>query len=84
MILTTTMRYVVRKMATMEGGLVWFRGGFTMGTLFLDRWTCIWQMVHIRPNITAISLDTVKQTSRLTHYDSKLSKKNYALTSSNV
>jgi len=24
-----------------KGGLVWFRGGFTVGTLFLDRWTCI-------------------------------------------
>ena len=36
------MRRVVRKVATVEGGLVWFRGGFTAGTLFLDRWTCIW------------------------------------------
>jgi len=24
-----------------KGGLVWFGGGFTMGMLFLDRWTCI-------------------------------------------
>ena len=29
-------------MATMEGGLVGSGGSFTMGTLFLDRWTCIW------------------------------------------
>jgi len=38
---STTIRYVARKMATMEGGLVWLGGGFTAGTLFLDRWTCI-------------------------------------------
>jgi len=24
-----------------KGELVWFGGGFTMGMLFLDRWTCI-------------------------------------------
>ena len=36
------MRRVVRKVAAMEGGLVWFGGGFTMGMLFPDRWTCIW------------------------------------------
>ena len=35
-------------MATVEGGLVWFRGGFTVGTLFLDRWTCIWQYSPLR------------------------------------
>jgi len=29
------------KVAAMEGGLVWFRGGFTVGMLFPDRWTCI-------------------------------------------
>ena len=38
---STTMRCVVRKVAAMEGGLVWFRGGITTGTLFPDRWTCI-------------------------------------------
>jgi len=38
---STAMRCVVRKVAAMEGGLVWFRGGFTAGTLFPDRWTCI-------------------------------------------
>jgi len=38
------MRCVVRKVATMEGRLVWFRGGFTEGMLFLDRWTCIWHL----------------------------------------
>ena len=37
----TTIRRVARKVATMEGGLVWFRGGFTAGMLFSDRWTCI-------------------------------------------
>jgi len=31
------MRHVARKMAAMEGRLVWFRGGFTIGMLFLDR-----------------------------------------------
>jgi len=31
------MRHVARKVATVEGGLVWFRGGFTMGMLFPDR-----------------------------------------------
>jgi len=29
------------EMCCEKGGLVWFRGGFTMGTLFPDRWTCI-------------------------------------------
>jgi len=38
---STAMRHVARRVATMEGGLVWFRGGFTAGTLFPDRWTCI-------------------------------------------
>ena len=28
-----------KSVAAMEGGLVWFGGGFTMGTLFPDRWT---------------------------------------------
>jgi len=28
---STAMRYVVRKVAAMEGGLVWFRGGITTG-----------------------------------------------------
>jgi len=28
---STAIRYVARKMATMEGGLVWFRGGITVG-----------------------------------------------------
>ena len=40
---STTMRHVAREVATMKGRLVWFGGGFTTGTLFLDRWTCIWQ-----------------------------------------
>jgi len=31
------------KMCCEKGGLVWFEGGFTVGTLFPDRWTCIWQ-----------------------------------------
>jgi len=38
---STAMRHVARKVATMEGGLVWFGSGFTMGMLFPDRWTCI-------------------------------------------
>jgi len=33
---STTMRYVARRVAAVEGRLVWFGGGFTMGTLF---WT---------------------------------------------
>ena len=32
----------MRKVATVEGRLVWFEGGITAGTLFPDRWTCIW------------------------------------------
>jgi len=32
------MRYVAREVAAVEGGLV---GGFTIGTLFPDRWTCM-------------------------------------------
>jgi len=40
---STAMRCVVRKMAAVEGRLVWFRDGFTTEMLFLDRWTCIWQ-----------------------------------------
>jgi len=28
------MRHVARKMAAVEGRLVWFRGGFTMGMYF--------------------------------------------------
>jgi len=39
---STAMRCVARKVAAIEGGLVWFGGGFTMGMLFLDGWTCIW------------------------------------------
>jgi len=31
------MRHVARKMATIEGRLVWFGGGFTTGMLFPDR-----------------------------------------------
>jgi len=34
---STAMKCVARKMAAMEGGLVWFRGGFTAGMLFPDR-----------------------------------------------
>jgi len=37
---STAIRCVARKVATVEGGLVWFGDGFTAGTLFLDRWTC--------------------------------------------
>ena len=37
----TTMRCVVRRVAAVEGRLVGSGGGFTMGTLFPDRWTCI-------------------------------------------
>ena len=32
----------------MENRLVWFEGGFTTGTLFPDRWTCIWHKSIIR------------------------------------
>jgi len=35
-------------MATVEGRLVWFGGGFIMGMLFLDGWTCIWQYSPLR------------------------------------
>jgi len=38
---STAIRHVARKVAAVEGRLVWFRDGFTMGTLFPDRWTCI-------------------------------------------
>jgi len=38
---STAMRHVVRKIAAVEGGLVCFGGDFTMGMLFLDKWTCI-------------------------------------------
>jgi len=31
------MRCVARKVATVEGRLVWFRGGFTVEILFPDR-----------------------------------------------
>jgi len=34
---STAMRCVARKVATMEGRLVWFGGGFTAGMLFPDR-----------------------------------------------
>jgi len=33
----TAMRHVARKVAIVEGGLVWFGGGFTIEMLFLDR-----------------------------------------------
>ena len=39
----TAMRRVARKVATVEGRLVWFGDGFTIGMLFSDKWTCIWQ-----------------------------------------
>ena len=42
------MRHVARKVATVEGGLVWFGGVFTTGILFPDRWTCIWQYSPLR------------------------------------
>jgi len=38
---STTLRCVARKVVAIEGGLVWFGSGFTAGTLFPDRWTCI-------------------------------------------
>ena len=41
----TAIRYVARKVAAMKDRLVWFEGGFTAGTLFLDGWTCIWQLM---------------------------------------
>ena len=44
---STAMRRVVRKVATVEGRLVWFGGGFTVRTLFPDRWTCIWQDLRV-------------------------------------
>ena len=47
---STTMRYVARKVATIEGRLVWFGGGFTVGTLFPDVWTCIWHGAIIITN----------------------------------
>ena len=34
---STAMRHVARKVAAMEGRLVWFGSGFTTGTLFPDR-----------------------------------------------
>ena len=34
---STTIRRVVRKIAAVEGRLIWFRSGFTAGTLFPDR-----------------------------------------------
>ena len=49
---STAMRHVVRKVATMEDRLVWLGGGFTVGTLFPDRWTCIWQMFYFMRAIT--------------------------------
>ena len=47
---STTMRHVARKVATIEGRLVWFGGGFTVGTLFPDVWTCIWHGAIIITN----------------------------------
>ena len=41
-------------------------------------------IVGTRSNITTILLDIRKWTSRLTYYNLKLSKKNYALTSLNI
>ena len=38
------MGHVARKIAAMEDRLVWFGGDFTVGMLFPDRWTCIWQV----------------------------------------
>ena len=38
---STAIRCVARKVAAVEGRLIWFRSGFTVGMLFLDRWTCI-------------------------------------------
>ena len=37
----TTKRHVVRKMAIVEGGLVYFRDNLTVEMLFPDGWTCI-------------------------------------------
>ena len=45
---STAIRYVARKVATVKGRFVWFRGGFTAGMLFPDRWTCIWQYSPLR------------------------------------
>jgi len=38
---STAMKHVARKVAAVEGRLVWFGGGFTVEMLFPDRWTCI-------------------------------------------
>ena len=38
---STAIRHVARKMAAVEGRIVWLRDGFTTEMLFLDRWTCI-------------------------------------------
>ena len=43
----TAIRRVMRKVAAMKGELIWFEGGFTIGTLFPDRWTCVWHMWYI-------------------------------------
>ena len=40
---STAIRCVARKVAAMEGGLVCFGDDFTMGVLFPNGWTCIWQ-----------------------------------------
>jgi len=37
----TTIRRVVRKVAAIEGKLVYFGDDFTAGIKFPDRWTCI-------------------------------------------
>ena len=52
---STTLRCVARKVATVESGLVWFGGGFTMGTLFPDGWTCIWYLKNMWYNIISDS-----------------------------
>jgi len=38
---STAMKRVARKVAAVEGRLVWFEDGFTTGMLFPDRWTCV-------------------------------------------
>jgi len=38
---STAIRCVVRKVAAMEDGLVYFGDDFTAGMLFPDGWTCI-------------------------------------------
>ena len=46
------MRCVVRKVAAVEGKLVWFGGGFITEILFPNGWTCIWQYSPLRTELS--------------------------------